>query len=116
MNDTPQDDLTFEQALAALEKMVRELEDGQTGLEESLACYEKGVGLLKRCYGQLSQAEQRISVVIGSDDNGKPLTKPFKHVATAGKEAERERDAASPPAPTPPPRRKKPDEVESSLF
>lgn len=113
MNEPPRDDLTFEQALAALEKMVRELEDGQTGLEESLACYEKGVGLLKRCYQQLSQAEQRIAVVVGADDDGKPLTKPFKHVATAEREKERDREVPTPAAA--PQRRKKPDEMES-LF
>lgn len=113
MNQALPDDVTFEQALAALEKMVRELEDGQTGLEESLACYEKGVGLLKRCYQQLSQAEQRIAVVIGADEDGKPLTKPFKHVATAEREKERDREVPAPAAA--PPRRKKADEMES-LF
>lgn len=123
MNESPNHDVTFEQALAALEKIVRELEDGQTGLEESLACYEKGVGLLKCCYQQLSQAEQRIVVVTGEDESGKPLTKPFKHAATAEKEresppafkhaaiAEKERDKEPPPAS----RRKRPDEMES-LF
>src|SRR5216117_2895757 len=57
--------LTFEQALAELERIVRELENGQIGLEESLTHYEKGVTLLKRCYGQLQQAEQRIVLLKG---------------------------------------------------
>lgn len=83
MSDIPPDHLTFEQALAALEKIVRDLEDGQTGLEESLARYETGVGLLKRCYAQLSQAEQRILLLTGMDADGKPLTQPFQHAATA---------------------------------
>ena len=38
--------LTFEQALAELDRIVRELEDGKTGLEDSLARYEQGVALL----------------------------------------------------------------------
>ncbi|HYT89374.1 MAG TPA: exodeoxyribonuclease VII small subunit [Gemmataceae bacterium] len=82
MNDSPSDNLTFEQALAELEGIVRALEDGQTGLEESLARYERGVGLLKRCYGQLRQAEQRIVLLTGEDGEGQPLTRPFEHAAT----------------------------------
>jgi exodeoxyribonuclease VII small subunit len=82
MTDPELEALTFEQALAELERIVRDLEDGQTGLEESLARYERGVGLLKRCYGQLSQAEQRIVQLTGVDDDGRPITQPFGHAAT----------------------------------
>lgn len=74
--------LSFEQALAELERLVHELEDGQIGLEDSLARYEKGVGLLKHCYQQLQQAEQRILLLTGVDDEGKPVTRPFDHSAT----------------------------------
>src|SRR5436305_14318069 len=83
MNDPPSDNVSFEQALAELESIVRALEDGQTGLEESLARYEKGVGLIKRCYGQLRQAEQRILLLTGVDDEGRPAVQPFDHAATA---------------------------------
>ena len=83
MSDSPLDNLTFEQALADLEQIVRELEDGQTGLEEALARYETGVGLLKRCYGQLREAEQRILLLTGVDADGRPLLQPFEHAATA---------------------------------
>ena len=65
MSESLLDTLTFEQALAEIERLVRELEEGQTGLEESLARYERGVGLLKRCYSQLQQAEQRILLLTG---------------------------------------------------
>jgi exodeoxyribonuclease VII small subunit len=82
MSDSPCDKLTFEQALANLEEIVRELEDGQTGLEESLARYETGVGLLKRCYGQLREAEQRIMLLAGVDAEGRPILQPFEHEAT----------------------------------
>jgi len=81
MSDSLPENLTFEQALAELERIVRELEDGQTGLEESLARYETGVGLLKRCYSQLRQAEQRIQLLTGVDDEGRPITQPFEHAA-----------------------------------
>ena len=83
---TLQRNLTFEQALAQLEQIVRELEDGQTGLEEALARYETGVRLLKRCYHHLSQAEQRILLLTGQDEAGQPITQPFDHTATANSE------------------------------
>ena len=85
MNESTSDNLTFEESLAELEKIVRELEDGQTGLEESLARYEKGVGLLKKCYTQLRQAEQRILLLTGTDAEGQPVLEPFEHKASAGK-------------------------------
>jgi exodeoxyribonuclease VII small subunit len=73
--------LTFEQALTELERIVHELEDGKTGLEDALARYEEGVGLLRRCYGQLRQAEQRIVELLGVDGDGQVLVKPFDHTA-----------------------------------
>ena len=88
MSEPAADILTFEQALAELEKIVRELEDGKIGLEESLARYEKGVGLLRRCYGQLRQVEQRIVELVGQDADGQPLTRPFAHAATVSKKTE----------------------------
>ena len=80
---SPSENLTFEQALAELEQIVRELEDGQTGLEDALARYEVGVQLLKRCYNQLSQAEQRILLLTGQDAEGRPILQPFDHAPTA---------------------------------
>jgi exodeoxyribonuclease VII small subunit len=71
MNDAKEPQ-TFEQALGELERIVRDLEDGKTGLEESL----------KRCYGQLRQAEHRIIELTGTDAAGNPVTKLFEHVAT----------------------------------
>ena len=86
MSDTLPDNLTFEQALAQLEGIVRELEDGQTGLEEALTRSETGVHLLKRCFQQLAQAEQRILLLTGQNEEGKPVTQPFDHAATADAE------------------------------
>jgi exodeoxyribonuclease VII small subunit len=83
MAESPLDNLTFEQALAELDRIVRLLEDGGVGLEESLAQYEQGVGLLKKCYAQLRQAEQRIQLLAGLDEEGKPVLRPFDHTATA---------------------------------
>jgi exodeoxyribonuclease VII small subunit len=77
------DGLKFEQSLAELERIIHQLEDGQTGLDEALACYERGVGLLKHCYAQLRQVEQRILLLTGIDEQGEPILQPFEHTATA---------------------------------
>jgi exodeoxyribonuclease VII small subunit len=82
MQEPTSNDVTFEQALAELEKIVRDLEDGNTGLEDSLARYEQGVGLLRRCYAQLRAAEQRILLLTGEDGDGRPITNLFDHAAT----------------------------------
>lgn len=77
----------FEQALADLQQILHKLEDGDTELEHALACYERGVGLLKHCYGRLREAEQRILQLTGMDDEGKPITQPFVHLATTDESA-----------------------------
>lgn len=78
----PDDPARFEQALAELDRILRELEDGTTTLEDSLSRYERGVGLLRQCYGQLRDAEQRIKLLAGTTDDGGPDLRPFEHVAT----------------------------------
>jgi len=74
-------DRTFEDALAELEGIVRELEDGSTGLEQALARYEAGVGLLKECYAKLRDAEQRVLKLVGTDEDGAPKLEPFAHTS-----------------------------------
>jgi exodeoxyribonuclease VII small subunit len=88
MNDPVAVDLSFEDSLLALERLVRELEDGRLGLDEALDRYERGVNLIKRCHNQLRQAEQRILQLTGVDENNQPLLQPFKHEATAVTKAE----------------------------
>jgi len=83
MTEPAQTERTFEESLTDLEKIVHDLEDGQTGLEESLSLYEKGVQLIKRCNAQLVQAEQRILVLTGADADGQAVVAPFEHSATA---------------------------------
>lgn len=84
MSEPRHDGQTFEESLLELERMVRELEDGRLGLEDALARYEQGVGLIKSCYQQLRQAEQRILVLTGIDEEQQqPILQPFKHEATA---------------------------------
>src|SRR5437588_9284804 len=78
----PTEPVRFEQALAELERILRDLEDGNTSLEDALARYERGVGLLRQCYGQLRDAEQKVKLLAGLTDDGGPDLKPFEHVAS----------------------------------
>jgi exodeoxyribonuclease VII small subunit len=52
--------ISFEQALARLEQLADEIEQGKIGLEESIIRYEEGMGLVKQCREILTAAEQRI--------------------------------------------------------
>ena len=87
MSEAGKAPLTFEQALAEVDRIIHDLEDGKIGLEESLTRYEQGVGLLKQCYGQIRQAEHRIQELVGVDEQGNPVTKPFEHTASAAKKS-----------------------------
>ncbi|CAN5380663.1 hypothetical protein BH10ACI1_BH10ACI1_08800 [soil metagenome] len=62
---------TFESSLKELEKIVRQLEDGDLPLEESLKLFESGVRLSRECQERLNQAERRIEVLL-ADENGNP--------------------------------------------
>ena len=92
--DTPP--VQFEKALAELDRILRELEDGTTTLEDALARYERGVGLVRQCYAQLQSAEQKIRLLAGLTDDGKPDLKPFEHTAAVEKAKPTARRAAPP--------------------
>lgn len=72
----------FEHDLAELERILRALEDGNTTLDDSLAQYERGVALLRQCYGHLKDAEQRVKLLAGTSDDGTPDLQPFQHTAS----------------------------------
>jgi len=63
-------ELTFEDALAELERIVRALDAGQSSLEASLRDYEKGIQLLRHCHATLQNAERRIEVLKGVNPDG----------------------------------------------
>lgn len=63
--------LSFERALAELEGIVGRLESGAVPLEESVAMYERGEALKRRCDELLSQAEARVQKIT-LDAAGKP--------------------------------------------
>ena len=72
---------SFENELAQLEAMVRELETGQLGLGESLQRYEQGVTHLKHCYQLLQGAELRIRLLLEVDSTGNERTESFSEEA-----------------------------------
>jgi exodeoxyribonuclease VII small subunit len=55
--------LKFEQALAKLEQIVSEIEEGKVSLEESIARYAEGISLVKHCRKILDAAEQKIQLL-----------------------------------------------------
>ncbi len=59
--------LTFENALKALEEIVTKLERGDVPLEESIAIYERGEALKQRCEALLSQAQERVEKIRASE-------------------------------------------------
>lgn len=64
---------SFEKSLQDLEELVRQLEGGEQGLEESLELFEKGVTLAKGLAKQLEEAKQKVEVL--TKEGGKVLKK-----------------------------------------
>jgi exodeoxyribonuclease VII small subunit len=58
-------EVPFDEALAELETIVGALEGGQLDLEESLARYERGVALLRVLQAKLTEAQQKVTMLIG---------------------------------------------------
>ncbi|MBV8937679.1 MAG: exodeoxyribonuclease VII small subunit [Alphaproteobacteria bacterium] len=60
--------MSFEDALAELEQIVRRLEGGQVKLDEAIMSYERGAQLKQHCERKLNEAQQRVDrIVIGPD-------------------------------------------------
>jgi len=66
---------SFEKSLESLEELVRELEAGDKGLDESLAMFEKGVVLAKDLSKRLEDAKTKVESL--SKESGKLVKKPF---------------------------------------
>jgi exodeoxyribonuclease VII small subunit len=79
-------ELDFERAVEQVEKIIERIESGEIGLEASIAEYERGVALIRRCRQVLERAEQRVDELTG------------------------QMNAAAPPAGGPAPARQKPSE------
>ncbi len=70
------ENLSFEEALSELEKIVRGLESGASDLKTSIDSYERGVALKKHCEAKLKEAQMKIEKITVSSD-GKTGTAPF---------------------------------------
>lgn len=68
---------SFEQALLDLERIVEQLETGRLTLDEALGRYETALARIRRCQLLLSAAEQKVSQLLGVDENGVARTAPF---------------------------------------
>lgn len=68
---------TFEEALARLEAIAEQIEQGKIGLEESITQYEQGMALVKQCRDILSKAEHKIQKLQQRAD-GSLEARPFK--------------------------------------
>ncbi|MBC2834956.1 exodeoxyribonuclease VII small subunit [Paragemmobacter straminiformis] len=63
MTDKSVAEMTFEEAMAALEQVVNQLERGDVALEQSIALYEKGAALKKYCADKLAAAEAKVEMI-----------------------------------------------------
>ena len=75
-----QGDKNFETALEDLEQVVEQLESGDLALEDSLAAFEKGVGLAKFCNQKLNDVEKKVELLI-KDKEGKLQLTAFGELA-----------------------------------
>jgi exodeoxyribonuclease VII small subunit len=65
--------MSFEDALAALEAIVRGLESGQQKLEDAITAYERGAALKKHCESKLAEAEMRVQAIVARADGSLSL-------------------------------------------
>ncbi|WP_170770749.1 exodeoxyribonuclease VII small subunit [Ruegeria lacuscaerulensis] len=72
MTETPVDQMTFEQAMKELEAVVGQLERGDVALDQSIALYERGAQLKKRCEDELKRAEEKVAAIT-LDAEGQPI-------------------------------------------
>ena len=70
----PKKDMTFDEAIAALEQSVRKLEGNSLGLEQSLEEYAKAVSYVTHCQLRLSQAKQKIEQLKSMSKTGETVT------------------------------------------
>jgi len=63
MTGKPPAEMAFEEAMAALEAVVSQLERGEVKLEESIALYERGAALKARCEVLLREAEEKVEKI-----------------------------------------------------
>lgn len=78
-SETPADisAMSFEEALKALEDVVRRLESGDTPLDESITLYERGDALRAHCQARLDAAQTRIEAIVADREGKAAGLRPF---------------------------------------
>jgi exodeoxyribonuclease VII small subunit len=69
--------MDFEKNLKRLEEIVAKLEDGQLQLEESLKLFEEGISISRACNQKLSEAENRVKLLLAVNPDNTEVTKNF---------------------------------------
>lgn len=77
MNDKAVEAMSFEEAMAELERVVSQLEGGQAPLDQSISLYERGEALRAHCDARLKDAELRVSRIIQGPDGEAKSAEPF---------------------------------------
>jgi len=72
MTEVPVSEMSFEQAMAELERVVADLEGGDVPLDKSIALYERGAELKKHCEAKLKSAEEKVAALT-LNDAGEPV-------------------------------------------
>lgn len=70
-------EMSFEQAMQALEAIVEKLESGEAPLEESIALYERGAALKAHCDRKLKDAELRVEKIVQNAGGEAAGAEPF---------------------------------------
>ncbi|MDK3017732.1 exodeoxyribonuclease VII small subunit [Pseudodonghicola flavimaris] len=78
MSDTPVEQMSFEQAMKELEAVVGQLERGDVALDQSIALYERGAALKKRCEDELKRAEEKVAAITLDAEGAPTGTKPVE--------------------------------------
>ncbi|MDA0961855.1 MAG: exodeoxyribonuclease VII small subunit [Proteobacteria bacterium] len=78
MTEKPVSEMSFEEAMRELEAVVDKLERGDVALDASIALYERGAALKKRCEDELKRAEEKVAQITLDTDGNPTGTKPVE--------------------------------------
>ena len=66
--NTKLENMKFEDALKELSEIVTKLEEGDLPLDGSLEAFERGIGLVKTCEKRLTEAEQKVNILVNGEE------------------------------------------------
>lgn len=69
------ENLSFEESLTELERIVAELEQGDVSLDDALKQFERGINLVRNSQAKLEQAQQKVAILLNPDEN--PSLSPY---------------------------------------